>query len=487
MVKTQIVAKERVLGTKSINLIIDEYNSEYLSTEEATSLGTFLTEEEELKNSTVLIVAQPVEIERFDNFYDSWGNKSVYKTRGNLKKLIRITSMKVKTLNNVMRTTVEINTLLKITQQFLDNQSNRYQCHNSKMPLTPKMKGGRFQEIFSRLTQILGLAFKPASHNSFSVLQSPSSNSSKNATTFPPEKQSASSNPKFSVSVMSDDLSNHAARSPPSQSKKRIDSDELYRLMPIRKARYKRNFQETVTKYSYKCISKIGHNISGPLPQLIKLAESANKHEQVALIATVLDKIISLADKTSKKVAVIHCEPNDRPLWLKSLFQVTNVTMTIDLGEFLKDTSENLVLVKNLTCVRGLEFSDVLLILDSNEHHLRHFIPEAMARCMSKLSVLIVPSLHENYKSDTVAELVEEWEKQRENNLILSILKIGFCNNPSCNNITNHQRAYCVDGGSYGIHTNCELYRNLLKKIEATYIENIQPDYVKKQEEAEVL
>ena len=89
-----------------------------------------------------------------------------------------------------------------------------------------------------------------------------------------------------------------------------------------------------------------------------------------------------IAERKSDRIVVIHLEPEDPPFWLKRLFLLKNIsqtlTMTLNVEEFLKDKSENLVLVKNLKFLRGLEFSKVLLILDSNEHHLRHLIPEAI-------------------------------------------------------------------------------------------------------------
>ena len=98
------------------------------------------------------------------------------------------------------------------------------------------------------------------------------------------------------------------------------------------------------------------------------------------------------------------------------MFQLKNIsqslTVTINTEKFLKDTSKNLALLKKVNFVRGLEFSKVLLILDSNEHHLRHLIPEAITRCMEDLTILIKPPVHRNHKLDTVADLVIEWEKK---------------------------------------------------------------------------
>ena len=490
IVKTQILPKERELGTKSINLIVDEYSPGDLSTEEARSLGQILKEEESFKNSTVLIAAQPIEIIRCDNFYDFNVLKRTFsEEREGLGELIKIMGMKVKTLKNVMRTTVQINILVEITQKYLDEQSNHYvrkeqHYEGSFNPLKIKE---RFQIMFSQLAEKLS-----------SMLISSSSKFSSNSSTSTPKFQfkevdhnfilidynslyeNASSKP---LSVASDDSLNPATSSRPSQSQKIIDFDELLRLMPTENIVDKRNYQETVTKYRYTCDSQIGHNISGSLPQLIKLEESTDVYEQIALIASVLDEIIKPTER--RKTVVIHFEHSDPPFWLKSLFQhSSSLTLTTDVKKFSTDTSGNLVLVKNMNFVKGLEFSNVLLALDSNEHHLRQFIPEAITRCSNNLSILIRPSPERYLTSKTVADVVDEWERNNLNNSILTVLKIGFCLNLSCNKIKNHRKTYCVDetSGYFGIHKNYAFYRDLLKKIQSTYVQDIQPDYVKKQE-----
>ena len=153
--------------------------------------------------------------------------------------------------------------------------------------------------------------------------------------------------------------------------------------------------------------------------------------------------------------------------------------MTVDLEKFLIDTSENLVLVKNLSFLKGLEFSNVLLILESNQHYQRQFIPEAIARCRSNLSILIKPSRHGIHKSDTVADLANIWESGANwGNSAVSILKIGFCCEPFCKGKAD----YCENQlrTSYGVHKNSK-YMFSLEKIQDTYayVQNIQQDDVK--------
>ena len=492
----QILPKERQLGTKNVHLIVDEYNVQDLSIEEAKSLGQIFAEEQKLTNSTVLIVAQPIEINRIDNFYENGMKREFSQRTHKLDKLIQIIGMQKKILKNVMRTTVEINTLAEITQEYLDNQSNEYVRQQKYI----EIEESRLERTFSKLPQNSNSKLR----SSLSIV---SSDPSKNARCSEPfqfqevtndslnkaksREMNANSSfqstiPKSSSSAsITDDLSNPATSnlSFQSQSQLGIDYHQLHKIIPPAPTTFADQgyYQKTVTKYRYTCDSQIGHGIKSSLPQLVKLEFSADRNEQVALIASVLDKIIKPAE--TEGTAVIHFELGDPPLWLKNLFQTTDLipslAMTIEPEQFLTDKRKNLVLVKNLDCLRGLEFSDVVLILDSNEHHLRQFIPEAIARCRSNLSILIIPS--RNRQSDTVADLVDEWERNNQDEPVVSILKTGFCCKDSCNNRRNHRKPYCVNetDGSYGVHKNSKWYRDFLKEIKRTSVQDIQPDYTK--------
>ena len=455
-IKHQILRKERELGTKTINLLVDEYSSEDLCTKEVESLIRIINEEQKFINSTILIAAQPIKINRVDNFYENGIKRQFFKTKHNLDKLIMATGIKVRMLNNVMRTTVAINNLIEFTQKYLNNQSNR--CVRQQQHF----------DIRSNLKEVTNLNLNQEK------LKEMDFNSS---------FQNLSLESNFSCYH-----TNHASRAPTFQLEKLIDYDEIYKLVHTENIAVEENYEETVTSYRYTCHSQIGHGINGKRTQLIKLAKSADHSERIALLAAVFCEII--AERKSNKIAVIHFEPEDPPLWLKSLFELERIsetlTVTIKVEEFLKDTSKNLVLVKNLKFLRGLEFSKVLLILESNEHHLRHFIPEAIARCKSNLTILIRPSIHGNHPSHTVADLAYEWEKNLDNG-ILSILKIGFCSKPSCNNKKLQEKAYCKDKLLYRFHKNSKLYTDFLKEIQIKNIRDVQPEYKEKKREAEAV
>ena len=109
---------------------------------------------------------------------------------------------------------------------------------------------------------------------------------------------------------------------------------------------------------------------------------------------------------------------------------------------------------------------------------------------MSNLAVLIRPPVHGIHKSNTVADLADEWEKNLDSG-ILTKLKIGFCLEPSCNEKKVQRETYCESkimyGSSYGVHKNCKSYKKFLREIKRKKIGNVQPEYKDKQREAEAL
>ena len=189
-----------------------------------------------------------------------------------------------------MRTTVQINKLAEFTREYLDEESNicvhQQQCYGINLSIEEVTDLQLDEKIFEET--IFNSSFQSK------ILES-----------------------NLSISVTSD---NSSYRAPSFQPKKLIDYDELYPLVHTENIEFKRNYQETVTSYSYTCDSQIGYGIKGPLPRLIKLEESADLNEHVALIVTVFYEVI--AEREPIRIVVIHFEHENPPLWLKSLFQL---------------------------------------------------------------------------------------------------------------------------------------------------------------------
>ena len=124
IVTNQILLEEAKNEIENIHLIVDEYNSQDLSPEESSKLYQTFTEAEQFRNSTLLITVQPVKVDRVDNFYVKGKKKKKSNKRHDFKQLKRI--MAEYQLKYVMRTTIEINTLAEITQQYLSKKSSCY-------------------------------------------------------------------------------------------------------------------------------------------------------------------------------------------------------------------------------------------------------------------------------------------------------------------------------------------------------------------------
>ena len=382
IIKRSILPKEKENGTKSIHLMVDEYDTESLSSREASELTEIFTNQTQFKNSTIFIAAQAMETHHID--YDT--GSEVKPMLSELKKLMHVYSLKY-----VMRTTVEIYTLAAITQNYLHGK-------------------------------------------------------------------------------LSDTIK------------------ETHRRFIKKNCEGKRT--KTRDKYHYCLDSKIGHNICGPLPQLIKMpTTSIEQYEEIALIAFFLSTVVGL-DK--RHIAIVYYSSKTPP-WLEQLFHLTifqGLNITTDPAKFLNldldqaNSRRNLVLVTNYRCIKGLEFSDVLLLLDVEEVHNQQFIPEVMTRCMSNLYVMLKPPLK---YSCHIKDLLDEWETINSTcskSPILETVELSFCSNRIC---LTQASEYCQDGNRIYVHKFSKIYEDLYKEIQGSDIPNFQSNKMEEKEKASSL
>ena len=378
--------------------------------------------------------------------------------------------MKVFKLRHVMRTTVEINNLIEVTQRYLNNKTNKYK--GQRRNYSEEKKKSVLEKLRPKLRE------KSCKTNNITENKPKVLDQNLNAT------------PNYSLNAVPSFSSASPIHTMPIDSQEIIDLDQLYKVTSTSSKFMKRNLRKVVTKYCYTCDSEIGHSINGPLPKLVKIPKFSDPCEEILLIAFFLLEIIEIK---SKRIAIIHFDQSE-PDWFQLLFKVTNffpdVTVTNIVGEFLQ-TSSNMVLVNNYNCVKGLEFSEVLLLLDADEYHLKQFIPEAMARCMNNLTILVRTKRKRNVKSDTVKDLVDHWEQSNETgNPVLEMLSLKFWSVYPFKKYENCNKTHCqTDKGkytSYKIHKGCEKYRDLLKTIQNSYL-NLKLEEKKTSEEAEAV
>ena len=466
IVTSKILPEEEKNETKNINLIVDEYDSQYLSEKESETLYQIF-EKEQFKHSAVLIAAQPIKIDRID-YFTYLGRERPYSEEkhmlGKLEGIMRAFELRV-----VKRVTVEINNLIRLTQSYLNFSRNQYDGELES-----------YNE--NRNTN--------ASDKKFPKLRQELSKTSNDTENMPKPLLHYSSN----KSQSSLNVNGSSINTMPIHSQEIIDLDELYKLMSTQSKKNKTNLQKRATKYFYPCHSEIRHGIKGPLPKLIKLPKWSDNRTQIVLTAFLLIEIIKIK---SKGVAIIHFDKTD-PLWFQLLFKLTNffpgLTVTSNVREFLRN-SENTVLVNNYNCVKGLEFSEVLLILDADEYHLKQYIPEAIARCKNNLAILVRPKPQGKSKSETVADLVHHWEKSNNREIlktgesILKILKLKVSYNFKKHE--NCMGTYCQkdtsEYTSYKLHRRSKLYKNLSAKIKPSTVRNLYLEAKKTPKEVEAM
>ena len=443
-IENEILPKEESKNAEKIHLFVDEYNIESLTQNETSTLVRLFTEKDQLKNSTILIALQPLETERAD-FHFVNGKENEYVEKGNmLGDLENI--MTVKHLRYVMRTTVEVNDLIEITQEYLNEKSNIY---------TRQRENKDWSEKIIRNEAVKESSQKLASKGRLAV-----------------------ESENIQIDIVDGKL-----KSVKCMSAKTIDVDELHKLTSTANMEKDEDYQKRVTTFRYYSQSAIGHNIQGPVPELINIPPSASKSEMTGLIAT----FYKIMGSKAKRTVFIHFEANT-PLWLETLFSCPTIFPKVriadNVGNFLSNSGEQLVLIKNYNGVRGMEFSNVILLLDANEYHLKQFIPEAMARCQNKLSIIIQPSDNLNKMSDTVNDLLKYWEKVNadveKEKPIIKFVELKFCtclfslkcrlkadSDTGCQKSTKSKIEY------YEVHKNSVAYKRLSKEIQQNVVTGI--------------
>ena len=139
-----------------------------------------------------------------------------------------------------------------------------------------------------------------------------------------------------------------------------------------------------------------------------------------------------------------------------------------------------------------------MLILEKDEYYLKQYIPEAITRCTSILSVLVRPpwKKKKNSLSSTVAHLVHHWKEINKENIskekkpILKLLTLGFCPDNSCKK-RNEKSSSCPDIAEnfsiYRVHTHTKWFKASSKEIERKIVPVVQLEDEKREEEAAAL
>ena len=150
--------------------------------------------------------------------------------------------------------------------------------------------------------------------------------------------------------------------------------------------------------------SEIGHQINSKIPKLVLINQFENFFDSIISCAAVLDLL-----KIEKyRTVVIHFKLFP-PTVLTEALECISVPVLDDVKTFMGGKG-NLTLIANFQYVRGMEFENVIVALDSGDFSLRHYIPEAIARCTTNLCLMLLDHPKKIRKERTVLGIVKELE-----------------------------------------------------------------------------
>ena len=118
----------------------------------------------------------------------------------------------------------------------------------------------------------------------------------------------------------------------------------------------------------------------------------------------------------------------------------------------------NCTLVTNFRHVRGMEFKNVVVIVDPEEYFLKHYLPEAIARCTSNLSLLMLEEKNVKEKKETLKEIVKLLHQQKP-----SVVETWITRR--CEECRTRSKSYCLKNDGHrtylGIHTSSDKIKKM--------------------------
>ena len=421
---------------QKINLIVDGFVSEDLDETETVKVNEALTKNEKLKDSTIFLIFQPLEKEMIKS---STGEK---RDMGSLLK-----SMELKTLTYNMRTTVEINSLVRATIDALNDQFTVFQTYH---PNTEKSKNQIYltntlehkesmqdagnqviltgQEINKERIEDIGKAAK-FSIKKESCLEKPpitteiikieeAGDNKKDwqgkydeaigkVAKFSIKKESCLETPSVTTEIIKIEEAGDVKKG--WQDK----YDDGRTITPDKASEYfmftsgKSSTSNIVTrKYQHFESNKSGNNIHSEVPSLYEICypeESAEfKMHLIIILCKVMNEkvefltneMLRFDDLTGtfniKKHVILHFNTeNDIPDPFDSIFRLMGISenVTVKYEEFSRE-KEKKVLICSFRTFRGLEYPRVIVAVDDSVCFSKHFLPELLTRSTSALHII---------------------------------------------------------------------------------------------------
>ena len=459
---------------KSVHVFIDEFNGADLTSREIEILRKNL-ENKYFKESIIFIAAQPVETERIDTFNDQ---PKIHKSEANLfNKLADI--FEIEHLTQVMRTTVEVNTVMKVMQIFLESRQNEF-THKAGSE-TSMSSQKRHSLVRKKPNEVLDFTAENKIQNNtieIAALQESPDKTDKQIEFLHfqghvkqmhiPSDLARSDEEKTTNTDVSVPAVKSAGEVPDLNQRnnnlKSImdgidDLDQAFKQAAEVELTHEESVSGSKTISSYKFISQseIGHQIKSSNPKLIIPHQFDSDFESAITYSAVLDSL----DVAKKRAVIIHFEEDAPPVLIKAL-KILSRPYTDDVKYYMTNNSIS-ILVTNFRFVRGMEFENVCIMVDAEEYFLKHFVPEAIGRCNKNLSLILLGKKRIGSKEETVRELVDFLVQQEP-------LIVEKWITEQCKICNKRQKYYCCSSDEKLIRVGIHVFSDKFEKMRKEYV-----------------
>ena len=376
IIKDILVKKE---STRKVNFIVDEYDGEDLDESEAKSLNEIFNEW--LKNMFIVLIVQPIEKKRVINNIPQKRNKSEL-----------LENMKVYQLTRVMRNSVEIHNLVKLTTDVLRKQQTVFihqedkktksepkirvrnesvsaantvtKSRNPGLHITAKLPSRR-RDVNQYRKEILGL----------------------NEVKFTPESVKGTR--------YRDDYSEENPSIP------KLGLDEAQALSEAMTGTSDGGVK-TISEFRFAAADKTGHKIRSKKPTFFELGARSDFQKVISLIVIFEEREI---DRSEQVVHHFDTGSNEIPdiffFTFAHHFKIQD-KVTKKYEEF--KSPEKSILVCSHPTFRGLEHPKITVVIERDIYYVQHYLVEALARCTSDLCVVVLQN------SSTLTNITTEWK-----------------------------------------------------------------------------
>ena len=383
---------EKKESTTKVNFLVDEYDGEDLDESEAKNLNKVFNEL--LKETFILLIVQPIEKKRVIN--------NILQNRNRFDLL---ENMKVYQLNRVMRNSVEIHKLVKLTTDVFQKQQTVFvHQEGSKTKEKPKSRGF-LHGVYSNLKcavsgkKTVAALPKPSSDVTAKLPSRPV-----DSFEYPKEKVKLDEARAFPGSVKRTHYAGTHKYPEENLSIPKLGLDEAQAVSGFTEWTGSGGVR-TISKFLFATTDKTGHKISSKKPTLFELGDRSNFQKIQSLIAIFEKRRIQ-----RRKEVILHFNTgsNEIPDNFLFIFQhhfKMQGKVTKRYEEFKSKNKS--ILVCSYPTFRGLEHQNITVIIDCDIYYVQHYLVEALARCTCDLCIVILQN------SKTLADVTAEWKNNQ--------------------------------------------------------------------------